>query len=88
MGENSEPKPESDVMLRKSLTIGLKKSGFEKSLSLGLKICRLKKSFNIGLESFGLKEVLVFVGKNAISAHLIIQMWEVVSASRIIPFLL
>ena len=43
MGENSEPKPKSDVILRKSLTIGLKKSGFEKSLSLGLKICRLKK---------------------------------------------
>ena len=50
--------------------------GLEESLSLGLKICRLKKSFNIGLESFGLKEVSVFAGKNAISANLIIQMWE------------
>ena len=50
MGENSEPKPESDVMLRKSLTIGLKKSGFEKSLSLGLKKFSLKKSLGIGLK--------------------------------------
>ena len=33
------------------------------------------KSQYIGLESFGLEEVSVFVGKNAISANLIIQMW-------------
>ena len=54
MGENSEPKPESDVMLRKSLTIGLKKSGFEKSLSLGLKKFSLEKRLSLGLEKFGL----------------------------------
>ena len=57
MGENSEPKPESDVMLRKSLTIGLKKSGFEKSLSLGLKKFSLEKRLSLGLEKFGLKNL-------------------------------
>ena len=57
MGENSEPKPESDVILRKSLTIGLKKSGFEKSLSLGLKKFSLEKRLSLGLEKFGLKNL-------------------------------
>ena len=42
MSENFQPKPESDV-ISKSLSIGLKKSGFEKSLSVGLKKFSLKK---------------------------------------------
>ena len=45
MGENSQLKPESGVILKKSLSISLQKSGFEKkSLSLGLKNLSLKKS--------------------------------------------
>ena len=53
MGENSQLKPESCVILKKSLSISLQKSGFEKK-SLSLKI--LKKSLCIGREKFGLKK--------------------------------
>ena len=67
MGENSEPKPESDVILRKSLTIGLKKSGFEKSLSLGLKKFSLEKRLSLGLEKFGLKNLGIGLKKVSVS---------------------
>ena len=51
MGENSQPKPESDVIFKKSLSIGLKKSSLKKSLSLGR-------------EKFGQKKISESVSKN------------------------
>ena len=43
MGENSQPKPESDVIFKKSLSIGLTKFSLEKSLRLGREKFGLKK---------------------------------------------
>ena len=50
MGENSLPKPESDFIL-KSLSICLKKSGFEKVSVSVSKTFSLKKSLGIGLKN-------------------------------------
>ena len=61
MGENSQPNPESDNIFKKSLSICLKKSGFEKSLSPGLKKFSLKES--LCLEKFGGKKVWVLASK-------------------------
>ena len=58
IGENSQPKLESDVIFKKSLSILLKKSGFEVSVLVSKSLLSKKvsnsiskKSFDIGVEN-------------------------------------
>ena len=70
MGENSQPKPESDVTFKKVSVSVSKNLVLKKSLSLGLKKFSLEKRLSLGLEKFGLKKVSVSVPKKSLSIGL------------------
>ena len=64
MGENSQPNPESDVMFKKSLRIGLRKSGSKKvSVSVSKTFGLKKKSQYRPGKHLVSKEVSVLVSK-------------------------